>query len=130
MGCRKKTFIDLKLIFCDLFFRKFILKYSLPIPEDVREKIGDIVKSSECLYPPVTLYDSVQAQIENLLLTTTYPSFLKSDMYLQYVEVKIGAYCIGKQHFNVSAVSESAKFEDQRPSERVKHRLFESSQQS
>ncbi|XP_019762015.2 axin isoform X2 [Dendroctonus ponderosae] len=85
-GLRKQQEVDKIMQLVRVIYRKFILKYTLPIPEDVREKIGDIVKSSECLYPPVTLYDSVQAQIENLLLTTTYPNFLKSDMYLQYVE--------------------------------------------
>lgn len=66
--------------------RKYIVKSALPVPEEVRKEIGQIVKSSQCLLPPVRLFDQVQTEIEQLILRTTYPNFLKSDMYLQHVE--------------------------------------------
>jgi axin 1 len=33
------------------------------------------------------VFDGVQAAVENLINETTYPNFLKSDMYLQHVQV-------------------------------------------
>lgn len=75
-----------------MFFRKYIVKSALPVPEEVRKEIGQIVKSSQCLLPPVTLFDQVQTEIEQLILRTTYPNFLKSDMYLQHVEVRFICY--------------------------------------
>ena len=32
------------------------------------------------------VFDGVQAEVENLINETTYPNFLKSDMYLQHVQ--------------------------------------------
>lgn len=46
------------------------------------------IKSPQCLEPPITLFDEAQAQIESLINKTTYPNFLKSDVYLQYVQVR------------------------------------------
>jgi hypothetical protein len=45
------------------------------------------LKSPQCLEPPITLFDEAQAQIECLINKTTYPNFLKSDVYLQYLQV-------------------------------------------
>lgn len=51
--------------------------------------MGLSLKSSICFEPPVTLFNEAQAQVENLISNTTYPNFLKSDMYLQFVQVNI-----------------------------------------
>lgn len=69
-------------------FRKFFVKSALPIDDELRKEIGKNIKSSQCLEPPVTLFDKAQAIVEQLIDETTYPNFLKSDMYLQYLEVK------------------------------------------
>lgn len=70
-----------------ILFRRFFVKSTLPINEDLRKEIGKNLKSSACLDPPVTLFDEAQAQILNIISNTTYPNFLKSDMYLQYIQV-------------------------------------------
>lgn len=67
--------------------RTFFVKSALPIDEELRKEIGKNIKSSQCLEPPVTLFDEAQAKVEQLIAETTYPNFLKSDMYLQCVEV-------------------------------------------
>ncbi|XP_066139618.1 axin isoform X2 [Euwallacea fornicatus] len=85
-GLRNQRGVDKIMQLVKLIYKKYIIKSALPVPEEVRKEIGKIVKSSQCLDPPVTLFDKVQAQIEHLVVTTTYPNFLKSEMYLQYVE--------------------------------------------
>lgn len=69
------------------FFRRFFLKSALPIADELRREVGRIVKSSPSLEPPVGLFDEAQAQVESLISNTTYPNFLKSDMYLHYIQV-------------------------------------------
>lgn len=69
------------------FFRKFFVKSALPIDEELRKEIGRNIKSSQFLEPPITLFDEAQAKVEQLISETTYPNFLKSDMYLQCLEV-------------------------------------------
>lgn len=69
-----------------LFLRRFFLKSALPISEELRREVGHQVKSKWSLEPPVKLFDEAQAQIEHLISNTTYPNFLKSDMYLHYIQ--------------------------------------------
>lgn len=53
----------------------------------MRREVGRRVKSSPILEPPVALFDEAQTQVETLINNTTYPNFLKSDMYLHYIQV-------------------------------------------
>ncbi|XP_049823541.1 axin-1 isoform X2 [Aethina tumida] len=69
-----------------VIYRNFFVKSSLPISEELRHEIGLSVKSNACLEPPVTLFDKAQAQVEHVINTTTYPNFLKSDLYLQHLD--------------------------------------------
>lgn len=69
------------------FSRRFFSKSALPIADELRKEVGKRVKSNPNLEPPVQLFDEAQTQIEYLINNTTYPNFLKSDMYLQYVQV-------------------------------------------
>ncbi|KAL1494171.1 hypothetical protein ABEB36_009815 [Hypothenemus hampei] len=85
-GLRKQEGVDKIMQLVKLIYKKYFTKSALPVADEVRKEIGKIVKSSQCLDPPVTLFDKVQAQIEHLIVTTTYPNFLKSEMYLQFVE--------------------------------------------
>lgn len=71
-----------------VIYRKFFLKSALPIEEEVRRKIGESVKDTQCFQQPVTVFDEAQTQIGNLISNTTYPNFLKSDVYLQYIQVR------------------------------------------
>lgn len=70
-----------------LIFRTFFVKSALPIDEELKKDIAKNIKSSQCLEPPVRLFDEAQARVEQLIAETTYPNFLKSDMYLQCLEV-------------------------------------------
>ncbi|XP_030757670.1 axin isoform X2 [Sitophilus oryzae] len=85
-GLRKQQGSDKIMQLVKVIYRQYFVKSALPISDELRREIGELFKSSQCLEPPVTLYDKAQAQIENLIVTTTYPNFLKSDMYLQYLE--------------------------------------------
>lgn len=75
-------------------FRTFFMKSALPINEDLRKQITKNLKSPQCLDPPVTLFDEAQTQVEYLINTTTYPNFLKSDVYLQYLQVFVKIFHI------------------------------------
>ena len=69
-------------------YRRFFLKSVLPIANELREEIDRRVEAAP-LNESVVLLDEAQAQVENLMNSTTYPNFLKSDTYLQYVRVII-----------------------------------------
>ncbi|XP_076275789.1 protein axin isoform X1 [Rhynchophorus ferrugineus] len=85
-GLRMKQGTDKIKNLVKVIYRQFFVKSALPIPEELRKEIGEFFKSSQCVEPPVTLYDKAQAYIQHLIVTTTYPNFLKSDMYLQCLE--------------------------------------------
>lgn len=70
-----------------VIYRKFFLKSALPIDEEVKRRVGESLKDAQCFQPPVTIFDEAQAHIGNLISNTTYPNFLKSDVYLQYIQV-------------------------------------------
>lgn len=69
-------------------FRRYFLKSALPIADELRREVARRVKSMPMLEPPVAIFDEAQTQVETLINNTTYPNFLKSDMYLQYVQVR------------------------------------------
>lgn len=66
------------------------MKSALPISEELRREVGRRVKEApSSAGPPETIFDHAQQDVERLINNTTYPNFLKSDMYLQYVQVSI-----------------------------------------
>ncbi|KAG7187893.1 hypothetical protein KM043_013862 [Ampulex compressa] len=66
-----------------LIYRKFFLKSQLAIPEDLRKEANRRVKEGRV---DEKVFDAVQAAVGQLINETTYPNFLRSDMYLQYVQ--------------------------------------------
>ncbi|XP_053983659.1 axin isoform X2 [Hylaeus anthracinus] len=66
-----------------LIYRKFFLKSQLAIPEEVRKEANRRVKEGRA---DEKVFDAVQLEVERLINETTYPNFLRSDMYLQYVQ--------------------------------------------
>lgn len=66
-----------------LIYRKFFLKSQLAIPEDVRKEANRRVKEGRV---DEKVFDAVQLEVERLINETTYPNFLRSEMYLQYVQ--------------------------------------------
>ncbi|CAL7940638.1 unnamed protein product [Xylocopa violacea] len=67
----------------NLIHKKFFLKSQLAIPEDVRKEANRRVKEGRA---DEKVFDAVQLEVERLINETTYPNFLRSDMYLQYVQ--------------------------------------------
>jgi hypothetical protein len=65
--------------------RRFLLKTQLAIPDDLRKEVNRHIKEGKELLAG-DVFDGVQAEVENLINETTYPNFLKSDMYLQHVQ--------------------------------------------
>lgn len=65
------------------------MKHAFPISEDLRKEVGKQVKETQQggqNQPSATIFDMAQSEVERLINNTTYPNFLKSDMYLQYVQ--------------------------------------------
>lgn len=65
-----------------LYFR-FFVKSQLQIPEEVRKEANRRVK--EGLVDRL-VFNAAQLEVEHLINETTYPNFLRSDTYLQYVQ--------------------------------------------
>lgn len=62
------------------------MKSVLPVSEEVRREVGKQVKELRQDYPNINLFDAAQKDVERLISNTTYPNFLNSDKYLQYVQ--------------------------------------------
>lgn len=54
------------------------------ISKAVKKDIADKISSKACLDP--SIFDAAQAEVENYLREVTYPAFLSSDYYVQYVQ--------------------------------------------
>ncbi|XP_067006128.1 axin isoform X2 [Anabrus simplex] len=66
-------------------YRRYFLKTQLAIPEDIRKELNRRIKEGKDLLEG-DVFDSVQTEVERLINETTYPNFLKSDIYLQHVQ--------------------------------------------
>ncbi|XP_014473212.1 PREDICTED: axin isoform X2 [Dinoponera quadriceps] len=66
-----------------LIYRRFFLKSQLTIPEDVMKEADRRVKEGRA---DQKVFDIVQLEVERLINETTYPNFLQSEVYLQYVQ--------------------------------------------
>ncbi|XP_043479225.1 axin isoform X1 [Leptopilina heterotoma] len=66
-----------------LIHGRFFVKSQLQIPEEVRKEANRRVK--EGLVDKM-VFNVAQLQVEHLINETTYPNFLRSDTYLQYVQ--------------------------------------------
>ncbi|GJQ72265.1 hypothetical protein Trydic_g3356 [Trypoxylus dichotomus] len=85
-GLRKQKEPDRVLQLIKVIYKRFFLKSDLPIADELRRELGRTVKSCTPSELSVALFDDAQVQVENLINNTTYPNFLKSDMYLHYVQ--------------------------------------------
>lgn len=63
---------------------RFLKKSELHVPEDIRRTVKAGLKDEIILTPDV--YDQMQHDVERIINETTYPNFLQSEMYLQYVQ--------------------------------------------
>ncbi|XP_033214760.1 axin-1 [Belonocnema kinseyi] len=66
-----------------LIHGRFFVKSQLQIPEEVRKEANRRVKEG---LVDKQVFDAAQQEVEHLINETTYPNFLKSDTYIQYVQ--------------------------------------------
>lgn len=64
-------------------YRKYLRK-EIQVSTELRNTIKKIIKGE--MPTNANVLDTVQKSVENVISQTTYPSFLGSDLYLQYVE--------------------------------------------
>jgi axin 1 len=64
---------------------RFLKKSELPVPEDIRQAVKAGLKDKNFILTP-DLFDQMQQDVERIINETTYPNFLQSEMYLQYVQ--------------------------------------------
>ncbi|CRK99467.1 CLUMA_CG012685, isoform A [Clunio marinus] len=83
--------------------RKFKMSDLSQIPDDIRQNIKRSQKDSSFILTP-DLFDQMQKDVEQVINATTYPNFLQSDMYLQYVQTFHSA--IDRSH-NPASISAS-----------------------
>ncbi|KAK3928469.1 Axin-1 [Frankliniella fusca] len=84
-GLKKQTDQERVIQLVKVIYRKYLQKSQLAIPDDLRKEVNRRVKEGkELIHSGV--FDGVQAAVEQLISHTTYPNFLKSDLYLQHVQ--------------------------------------------
>lgn len=68
--------------------RRFFLKTQLGIGEELRKAVNRKIKeaSSGGGELDCRIFDASQQEVERLITDTTYPNFLKSDLYLAHVQ--------------------------------------------
>lgn len=66
-----------------LVYKKYIRGETLRLKSDVKRRIVDRMKKGSV---DQTIFDEAQAEIELSMRNSLYPLFLKSDLYLQYVQ--------------------------------------------
>lgn len=64
---------------------RFLKKSQLPVPEDIRQTVKTGLKDKNFVLTP-DLFDQMQQDVERIINETTYPNFLQSEMYLEYVQ--------------------------------------------
>ncbi|KAK9508770.1 hypothetical protein O3M35_006249 [Rhynocoris fuscipes] len=84
-GLRKQTTDDRIAQFLKVIYRHYFLKSQLGIEENLRKNVHKRMKECGRSMPDVTIFDEAQRQVESIIRETTYPNFLKSEVYLEYV---------------------------------------------
>lgn len=64
---------------------RFLKKSELSIPEDIRQMIKNGLKDPNFILTP-DIFDQMQQNVEKIINETTYPNFLQSEMYVNYVQ--------------------------------------------
>ncbi|XP_024084321.1 axin isoform X3 [Cimex lectularius] len=85
-GLHKQSDPDRVTQFVKVIYRRFFIKTQLMgISESHRKAVHRRLKDSNSICDK-SVFDSTQAQIEALITETTYPNFLKSELYLNHVQ--------------------------------------------
>lgn len=83
-----KASINENLLNISFIFRHYFIKSQLTIREELRREVTQRIKDREHLGPnSSTIFNDVQTEVEKLINDTTYPEFLQSDLYLEYIQV-------------------------------------------
>ncbi|GAB6026692.1 hypothetical protein CHUAL_013203 [Chamberlinius hualienensis] len=69
-----------------LIYRKYLRQNTIPISVHSRKCIHDRLYSKVDAVVDTTIFDKAKLEIEQLMSNSTYPNFLKSDIYLNFVQ--------------------------------------------
>lgn len=69
-----------------VIYRRYFTKTQLPVDDQMRRDVANKYKLA-APHMLADLFDVAQNHVETLMRQTTYPNFLKSDIYLDYVQV-------------------------------------------
>lgn len=85
-GLKKASATDVNYIqqVIKLIYKKFIRSRLVEIKPETREEIASKIESKMGL--DQTIFDDAQKNIEDIMTRTTYPNFLKSEVYLYHVQ--------------------------------------------
>lgn len=67
-----------------LIYSKILKKSDLHVPNDVKQLVKAGLKDEVTMSPRI--YDQMQKEVKRIIQETTYPNFLQSEMYLNYVQ--------------------------------------------
>jgi hypothetical protein len=71
-----------------LIYKKFVkdqkVGEQIRLPEDVRKELGERMKKPE--RTDRTMFNGAQTEVEDMMRNDSYPLFLKSDIYVAYVQ--------------------------------------------
>lgn len=79
-----------------MLINRFLRKSQLTIPEEIKRAIKLNLKNENQISS--NIYDQMQKDVEKIINETTYPNFLRSDIYVQHVQnmqVGLGSACSG-----------------------------------
>lgn len=68
-----------------LIFKKYVKANQLNLKSDIRKRVVDKLKGGSA-HIDCNIYEEAKQHVEDILKSDMYPLFLKSDVYLQYVQ--------------------------------------------
>ncbi|XP_013778564.1 axin-1-like isoform X2 [Limulus polyphemus] len=115
-GLKKASATDVNYIqqVIKLIYKKFIRSRLIEIKPETRDEIASKIESKMGL--DQTIFDDAQKNIEDIMTRTTYPNFLKSEVYLHHVQFMQQNVHLGspKQAEGSESVSENSSSNNSR----------------
>lgn len=74
-----------------LIYSKILKKSDLHVPNEVKQLVKAGLKDEAPISPRI--YDQMQKDVKRIIQETTYPNFLQSEMYLNYVQQATAQGC-------------------------------------
>ena len=70
-----------------VIYRKYIKGDLLPsLAPEMKRKIYERIRVTDCSSDLISIFDDAQAEVERCMRNDSYPLFLKSDLYVQYIQ--------------------------------------------